>query len=245
MVLFFRRATPSVAALEQRVLAAQNDGEAREKLIQDYIPFVLKVVAKSVGRFVKMGEDDEVSIGLIAFDEAISCYQTERNGAFLGFAETVIKRRLVDHYRRQGSKWREVPISTFVQSDDDNAALNRVEIQAAHLAYVHSQAQEERREEIRRFDEQLHRFGISMAELAEISPKHHDARLRAREAARIVSGSADHWNHLCERGELRLKELETLVSVSRKTLERQRKYIIALAIILAGDYPHLADYLTE
>ncbi|KAF0201059.1 MAG: hypothetical protein FD167_5717, partial [bacterium] len=36
-------------------------------------------------------------------------------------------------------------------------------------------------------------------------------------------------------------ELE--VKVSRKTLERQRKYIIALAVILTGEYYFLDEYV--
>ncbi len=34
-----------------------------------------------------------------------------------------------------------------------------------------------------------------------------------------------------------------MVSVSRKTIERNRKYIIAIALILSGDYVYMKDYL--
>ena len=40
-----------------------------------------------------------------------------------------------------------------------------------------------------------------------------------------------------------IKELDTKVDVSKKTLERNRKYIIALVLILSGDYVYLKDYL--
>ncbi len=245
MVLFFRRTTPPDGPLDKRVLVAQTDVEARDQLIRDYLPFVLKVVAKVVGRYVTMGEDDEVSIGLMAFDEAITCYQSERSGSFLGFAETIIKRRLVDYYRKQRADRRETAFSTYIRGDEEKNALQQVELTAAQAVHEQSVAQAERREEIMRFSQEIDRFGISFSELAEISPRHQDARVRAREAARLVARDADHWQHLCRRGELRLKELEAQVSVSRKTLERQRKYIIALAVILAGDYPHLAGYLSE
>jgi len=33
------------------------------------------------------------------------------------------------------------------------------------------------------------------------------------------------------------------VAGSRKTVERNRKYIIAMAIIITGDYVYLKDYL--
>ena len=43
--------------------------------------------------------------------------------------------------------------------------------------------------------------------------------------------------------QLPIKELTLLSAVSRKTLERNRKFIIAAAIIMQGDYPHLQAYL--
>ncbi|MNI95833.1 RNA polymerase sigma factor SigI [compost metagenome] len=42
---------------------------------------------------------------------------------------------------------------------------------------------------------------------------------------------------------LPIKELLAMTNVSRKTLERNRKYIIAIAIIYNGPYPYLRDYL--
>lgn len=42
---------------------------------------------------------------------------------------------------------------------------------------------------------------------------------------------------------LPLKELVDEVGVSRKTLERQRKYIIAIALVLIGDFELLREYI--
>jgi RNA polymerase sigma factor len=42
---------------------------------------------------------------------------------------------------------------------------------------------------------------------------------------------------------LPIKELLEVAEVSRKTLERNRKYIIAVAIIHNGPYPYLREYL--
>ncbi len=42
---------------------------------------------------------------------------------------------------------------------------------------------------------------------------------------------------------LPIKELLDQVNVSRKTLERNRKFIIAVALIFNGPYPYLKDYL--
>ncbi|HHT63854.1 MAG TPA: RNA polymerase subunit sigma, partial [Clostridia bacterium] len=58
-----------------------------------------------------------------------------------------------------------------------------------------------------------------------------------------VAGRSDLIAHLENKKELPLKQIEGLVSVSRKTLERQRKYIIAMAIIICGEFKFLKEYL--
>lgn len=48
---------------------------------------------------------------------------------------------------------------------------------------------------------------------------------------------------LKQKRQLPIKELLGQVSVSRKTLERNRKFLIAVALICHGPYPYLKDYL--
>ncbi|MNY74892.1 RNA polymerase sigma factor SigI [compost metagenome] len=48
---------------------------------------------------------------------------------------------------------------------------------------------------------------------------------------------------LLTKRQLPIKELLMQVQVSRKTLERNRKYLIAIALIFNGPYPYLRDYL--
>ena len=42
---------------------------------------------------------------------------------------------------------------------------------------------------------------------------------------------------------LPMKELSKNSGVDRKTLERHRKYLIAVALILMEDLPHMAEYV--
>jgi len=58
-----------------------------------------------------------------------------------------------------------------------------------------------------------------------------------------VAGQPELAQHLLTRRELPLKQLEEQVGVSRKTLERQRKYIIAVTLILLEDFYHLRRYI--
>lgn len=86
-------------------------------------------------------------------------------------------------------------------------------------------------------------YGVRFSDLVKVSPKHQDARDRALEVARILANDPELLRFLTQRKSLPLKELEKLVKVSRKTLERQRKYIITLTLILIGEFHYLQEYL--
>lgn len=221
----------------------EGDGAAREELIRAYRPFVMRVAADACGRYVGPDED-EASVALLAFDEAIRVYRDDRGGSFLRFAETVIKRRLVDHFRRQGGR-REVPLSELEVEDEEGNSALPVAAAAAVAAYQEEQEIRERREEIRRYQEALSRFGITFAELAAVAPKHRDAREAAQRVARAVAANQAWAAHLMEHGALPLRELERWagLGVSRKTVERNRKYIVAVTVLLLGEYEHLRAYV--
>lgn len=227
--------------------AKKGNHWAREELIKNFTPFILRVTSKVSGRYVRLGEDDEVSIGLMAFNEAIDCYDGTKNMAFLSFAETVVRRRLIDYYRKELPNSKNLPLSTFESDDDDNKENLFYHIEAKQSTLVHTEGNlaAERKEEILDFNRQLQEFGITFAELVAISPKHEDARLRAMEVAGLIARERELADYLKRKKELPLKVLADKVDISRKTLERQRKYIIAVAIIFMNDYGHLKQYVQK
>ncbi len=62
-------------------------------------------------------------------------------------------------------------------------------------------------------------------------------------AAQLVARHSEMLGHLTKTKTLPLKQLTELAPVSRKTLERQRKYIIALVLILTGDFPFFRSFI--
>ena len=240
----------AVAAVRLQQLvrrAQQGDREARERLIAAYRPFIMRAAASVSGRFIRAGHDDEASVAMMAFNEAISSYRQQGGRSFFSFAEMVIRRRLIDHFRREASRRQEVPLSSLVPEGEDGDAadnpLMQVEAREAHRQFEEALLDQERREEIERLSQQLRALGIRFEDLVERTPRHRDARERALEVAKLLVSHPELCEQVLRRGSLPLKELEVLAGVSRKTLERQRKYIIALALILSGNYPHLREYL--
>ncbi len=224
-------------------LARNGSAPAREELVRRFTPFILKTAAQVAGRYLKLGQDDEASIGLMAFDEAIDSFDPRKGKGFLPFAETVIRRRIIDHFRQNKARRREIPLTAFEEEDEEGRISNTVEHSQAMAAYAAGVEALERKEEILRFRQLLAGFGISLDELVRMSPRHQDARERAIAVARVIASTPEHREHLLARGELPLKALTRQVDLSRKALERQRKYIIAVALILIEDLAHLKEYV--
>jgi RNA polymerase sigma factor len=234
---------PGEAPRELIRRAQAGEDTARDDLITRYEPLILRMASRAVGRYIRKGQDEEASIALLAFNEAITSFDPDRGRGFVRFAEQVIRRRLVDHYRRQRRP--EVVMSDLEEEDDEGHAYVPILAQAAIERDRQETEAAARREEIETFERRLRPFGLSLAELARICPRHEDSRRSAMAVGRMVADDPELREHLNSRRELPMKALEERVSVSRKTLERQRKYIIAVAILAAGEFPHLHDYLRK
>lgn len=224
--------------------ARSGDRQAREELIGQYTPLVLRLGAEVTGRYIQVGRDEEVSVGLLALNEAIDRYDPSRAVSFVSFAEVVIRRRLIDHYRRR-SRHPEVPLSSLAGPEAEGDLFTGIEERAARAQQAAEEEARERRAEIDRFSRRLLEFGIRFTDLASDCPRHGDARERAIACARVVATHPLLWEHLVRKHELPLKGLSERVEVSRKTLERQRRYIIAVALIISEDYDYLREYIVR
>ncbi|MGI9952664.1 RNA polymerase sigma factor SigI [Moorellaceae bacterium AZ2] len=220
-------------------LARKGDNLAREELIRKFTPFILKIASRLSGRFIRLGEDDEASIGLMAFNEAIDNFNPEKGISFLTLAETIIRRRLIDYFRREERHHHSIPFSILEQApgQGEDGMVAGIE------DYTLVAELEDRRQEVIRYQQELALYGITFADLVRVCPRHQDARERALACARAIVGNPLLRCHLQEKRELPLKALEQELDTSRKTLERHRKYIIAAAVIMMGDYEYLQEYL--
>jgi RNA polymerase sigma factor len=228
--------------LEEKALLVQTGHQKYlDSLLADYQPFVKKVVSSVCKRYIDH-RDDEFSIGLIAFHEAILKYDRSKGGSLLAFAEVVIKRKVID-FLRSTSRYKDISIEQHTKEDDENGSGKSLENTISFNHYRIKKDEEKRKEEIIAFQSKLRIFGLSFEELVEQAPKHDDARINAFKAAAVLVQDDALKESLFQTKRLPMKELEKKVEVSRKTLERNRKYIIAIAIILSGDFVYLKDYL--
>ncbi|MGG5253178.1 RNA polymerase sigma factor SigI [Neobacillus sp. SM06] len=228
--------------LEESVLMIQQGDKALlNETIDAYKPFIAKTVSSVCKRYIHE-TDDEFSIGLIAFNEAIEKFTPERGGSLLSFADVLIKRRVIDYIRKQTRNQHLSMDLTIANHEDDSPGT--VIMNELSLESFQKKTEEERRkEEIFHFQKQLQQFELSFSDLLENSPKHADARKNAIQIAKVLVENKELLQLLLEKRRLPIKQLEQMVKVSRKTIERNRKYIIAIALILTSDYIYMKDYL--
>lgn len=227
--------------LEDMIVSAQEgDRVIQNYLLKSYQPFVAKCVSEVCKRYIDSNTDDEFSIGLMAFNDAIMSYRAEKGGSFLSFSKLVVKRKVIDYIRYV----QKMPVTASLdESYEEEQMENPVEVLAVKAFYREEQNTWYLREEILDFKEKLASYKLSLVQLTEVSPKHKDARETAIAVARILYNDPELRTYVQKRKKLPLKDLANQVNVSKKTLERNRKFILAIFIILNEDYTYLKEYL--
>lgn len=209
--------------LDQKAIDAANDPEKLNAFIAQYEPFVLKSASKTVKRFVSKS-DDEWSIALNAFSEAISKYDYDR-GSFIAFAELMIHRRLIDYFRTQ-EKFNSDVKAGWVE---DNAAIDYND-QNLKL-------------EIEAISKILSDYGFSFMDLADCSPKAQKTKAACAKAVSFLIARPMLIAEMRNSSQVPIKIIEKNTGLPRKIIERHRKYIIAVVEILNGDFPYISEYL--
>jgi RNA polymerase sigma factor len=240
-VLLIFTAKNKKAALETLAEEIQKGNEeVLNQVLEDYKPFVKKTVSAVCKRYI-YESDDEFSIGLIAFHDAFFKYNSDRGASFLSFSEVIIKRKVIDYIRMNG---RHQTISVEANTENEEGEVqNKITDTLSMDEFDRARVANERREEIIAFTKKLKEYSLSFDDLAANSPKHEDARVNAISIAELVVSTPSLLEYLQEKKRLPIKQLEKQVEFSRKTIERNRKYIIAISIIIMGDFYYLKDYL--
>lgn len=218
----------------------KGDKQLKEKFIEDYIPFILKVVSSFYStKVVDMKNSDEYSIGLMAFDEAIEKFDINKGKNFMKFAEMVIKRRIVDYFRKISTVCKkEIPFSYFSSKSEYEEQFNLFsgdpEIDRYELIY-----------ELRDFSEQLKDFGLKIEKLPDYMPKHKDSKQICIGIAKKIVENKQIYDKLRNKKYFQMKELSKIIDVHPKTVERNREFIICLCLIYGNDYGNFKMYLNK
>ncbi|MCM3739603.1 RNA polymerase sigma-I factor [Oceanobacillus luteolus] len=229
--------------IEELVLQVQQgDEEKHDYLLTSYQPFMISVISQVCKRYIDPRQDDEFSIGLSAFNDAIFLYCPTKGCSFLSFAKLIVSRKVIDYIRYNSKRQNDLSFDTFY---DEETMENPAEVSAVIEQYQDEQDAINRREETLEYRKKLKEFNLSLLELTEVAPKHRDSRETAVRIARMLNEDDELKQYVLAKKKLPIKKLEKRVSVSKKTIERNRKYILAMFIVLQGNFTYLKEYLKE
>jgi len=225
--------------IDENVLQAQQDKQYLEEFIKEYEVFILHTAHKGAGQYITK-RDDQWSVALSAFHEAVKSYNFDK-GAFLSFAETVIKRRLYDYSRKESRHDCEVLIDSYTLENDQDVEDASIKFEV--MKKTADSQESDAKLEIQMISETLKEYGITFLELSDTSPKAGKTKLACGIAVRYLVQNPLLLTEMRKTKTLPLKIIEKNKKLPRKVLERHRKYIIAGAEIISGDYPILSEYL--
>ena len=216
-----------------------GDKLLKDRFISDYRPFILKSVSQILNnKYIDIENSEEYSIGLIAFNEAIDKYDEDRKCSFKKFSQQVMQRRLID-YRRKNQKGSQVYPFSYFEGDE------AYDFEGRHLVADHSDHvyNFEIREEFSNFVKKIKDFGISMDDLVKNMPKHRDSRKACVKIAKHIVEDDKLYDRFYIKKTIPFKSISNYIDVSQRTVERNRKYIIALVLILKSDMEIIKNYI--
>lgn len=222
------------------VYAAKKDSQKADDFIRAYIPFIRSEVSKFLSR-ICTEQDDEFSIAMMAFHEAILGYEKSR-GSFLSYASMLIRSRLIDYQRKEARHRGE--LSLYEESEDTGLTiLDGLADQRNHFEELANL--EATQQEIEELSDVMSTFGVSFSDVAENCPKQERTLAACTSAIRYAMEHRPLLDELLRTKKLPLSQLVEGSGVERKTLERHRKYLLVMLLIQTNGYEIIRGHLTR
>ncbi len=221
------------------VYAAKEDSRKADELIRTYIPFIRAEATKSMTRLCTE-QDDEYSIAMMAFYEAVIGYERGR-GSFLNYAALLIRSRLIDHSRKEQRHKGHISLYEENGTDDERVLMDT--IADSYDYFEESAHREATRQEIEELTAVMALFGVSFADVADNCPRQERTHHACARAIHYASENMHLLEEMLRSKKVPLAQLVAGSGAERKTLERHRKYIVAMLLILTNGYEIIRGHL--
>ena len=221
------------------VSAAKGDSLAADELVRKYLPFIRSETAKHIRRGVT-DSDDEFSIAMMAFHEAVLAYERLR-GAFLPFAAKAIRSRIIDFHRRE-QRHRGV-LSLHEKNEDDRELADTLDVGTDPIGSHTDRTAA--RQEIAHFALGLSEFGLSLTDIADNCPKQERTLSACHRALDYAKRNPKLLEQTVRSKKLPITALAAGAGVERKTLERHRKYMMALLLAYTNGFEIIRGHLSQ
>ncbi|MEA4902703.1 RNA polymerase sigma-I factor [Desulfitobacterium sp.] len=215
----------------------KDEPSVREDFLKESQPFIRHVTNQVCHRILDWGRDEELSEALIAFNEAIDHYEEKRGVPFLAYARLLIKRRLIDYYRRK-------KLRAALPLDQEDVG-QAVEIHMGVQEFREKEQNLERALEVQEYAKVLEEYNLKFNDIVKVSPKHRDTRETLLRVARILADDPELWSQVERKKKIPMQALALRSQVHPKVLERGRKFILAVAVLIAhqNDFIYLREYV--
>jgi RNA polymerase sigma factor len=220
--------------LGARLELARTDKRALNTLLREYMPFIKKCVS---GVFFKgQSKADNLTDAMLAFTRSVQTYRPEQ-GAFIQYAATVIRNRLIDNARKELAVHKPLFSLSPKTEERDIAFEEGISLRA----FDRAEEEKNLRLEIEALHDEFSAWGFSWAVLLKKCPKQERSRAVCRRAAQVVQESPGLLADTLRRRQLPITRLAE--TFSRKTLDKYRHYIVALIILSQGEYPFVYSFV--
>lgn len=227
----------------KQVYDAKQDSAAADAFIRQYTGFIKAETAKFTHKIPQEGQDDEYSIAMFAFYEAILGYDKSR-GSFLAYAAVGIKNRLIDYYRKEQRHTGIISLDEKVSDEEDSASLMS-KIDSGNHAIEEAESKLAAKEEIQEFSKQLATFGISFSQVADNCPKQARTLAACHSALAYARIHTELLDSLLNTKKLPIAALAQGAGIERKTLERHRTYLVAVLVAYTNGYEIIRGHLSQ
>ena len=225
----------------EQVIAAQRDVELADELIKQYMPFIKSETAKFIKR-APVEEDDELSIAMFAFYEAIINYNKFR-GTFLRYASMEIRHRLIDYYRKEQRNRKNVSLDAPCDAEEEITLMDTLSSEESIEEEIGNK--EATKSEIELFIKDLKEFGLTLAEVAENCPKQERTMRTCYEALDYARRNPAILKELTDTKKLPISKLSRNSGIIKKKLERHRKYMVAILLAYTNGFEIIRGHLCQ
>ena len=209
--------------------------ENKEEFIKENKRIVYLCACKICNRKLDWNNDDELSVALIAFNNAIDTYNNER-GNFYNYAKVVIRNSLIDYFRNlKRNSYLIFKDEEILLSMDKKEAISQFEKEKENKILA---------EEIAALSDELDIYKIKINDLLKSSPSHIDTRNALLKIAFKSSSDEGIVQYINIKRNLPIKQIMLLSNSKRKYIEKWRKYILVLIVILSSrEYQYIKSFL--
>lgn len=210
--------------------------ENRDNFLAQSKTFIYNTTYNICKRKLHFENDDELSVSLIAFNNACNTYNANK-GNFYSYAKVIIKNALIDYFRKSTK----TPYVVFDENDD---TMDFIDYKNSISQFNIDSENIRRAEEIALFSKELAEYKLDFSSLVKASPSHKDTRNSLLNIAFKCVQEENILGYIKNKKQLPVKEIILLTGSNRKLIEKWRRYILILILILSSDeYPYIKSYL--